>query len=401
MMNRNSSKIRFELSLDAKSIKKAGVFRKNLPDPYAIVTQNYINAITGLNENVVTIGRTETIKNTVSPVWTTKFFVDYTIGKPLKLHVSIYDEKHKSSNSDKTSEMVGCITFPISNLNVDLHDMNKTKTEIKKFSLKSNNGKKKDGFVTLRLKNIPDKCFRRLCLDLQAIDLSENPNPNFFSIVDPFLEIFREEEKDYGYDEPSYSPVYRTEYISANYSSPHWKPFTLSLGTLLNYTNDFNKSISILVHDYNKKSGNHYYMGSVKATVNILLATAKAANSSLPIYNNKGEVCGRLLLHTAKIISNDKSNVNSTAVGSNESFTDLKELDILSPPNIGLPHIHDRTKNGSSSMCSTYSSASKSNQAQEVPNNHPKYISVSYSHNPYSEASAPPSYNPNYDGTHQ
>ena len=77
---------------------------------------------------------------------------------------------------------------------------------------------------------------------------------------------------------------------------------------LLNYTDDYNRSILFSVYDYDKKKGKHFPMGNMKTTVNILLASLNATNTTnimLPMHNNKGKACGNIMIYTIKVIEND------------------------------------------------------------------------------------------------
>merc|ERR1711862_394226 len=48
--------------------------------------------------------------------------------------------------------------------------------------------------------------------------------------------------------------------------------------------------------------------GTMKTTVNILLASVNATNTTdtiLPMYNNKGKICSNFIIHAIKVVEND------------------------------------------------------------------------------------------------
>ena len=211
-INNNSNKndsIKLELSIEAKKIKNSAGFKKRLTDLYAIVSKQHMNA-TIHESNLIDLGRTETIENSKSPIWIKRFEIYYTVGQPFMLHITICDEKRKSSNDKR----IGSITFPIRNLNID----NNNKVSIHTMSLNNNDKGDKNGLVTLRFQNPNFTSNKQICFDVQALDLAEDQK--FFAVSDPFLEILREEERDYNNDESWYSPAHRTEYMDCDYS-PH------------------------------------------------------------------------------------------------------------------------------------------------------------------------------------
>jgi Ca2+-dependent lipid-binding protein len=86
--------MKVELSLHASKLKNvAGAF-KGTSDPFAVVTK--IASAPGQKPEV--IGKTEVIKNTLSPNWVKSFEFDYELGTPVKIAVNIFDEERKGDN---------------------------------------------------------------------------------------------------------------------------------------------------------------------------------------------------------------------------------------------------------------------------------------------------------------
>lgn len=77
---------------------------KGTSDPYAVVTQ----IATSPNQKPHVIGKTEVIKNSLSPNWVKSFVLDYELGTPMKVAVQIFDEIRKGDN-----KAMGSATFDI------------------------------------------------------------------------------------------------------------------------------------------------------------------------------------------------------------------------------------------------------------------------------------------------
>ena len=63
-------------------------------DPFAVVTK--LATTQGSKPEV--LGKTEVIKNTLSPNWTTVFKLEYNLGTPIRVCVSIFDEETNREN---------------------------------------------------------------------------------------------------------------------------------------------------------------------------------------------------------------------------------------------------------------------------------------------------------------
>ena len=86
--------MKLSVSLKATKLKNvAGAF-KGQSDPFAVVT------ILGnqRDSKPQIIGKTEVIKNSLDPDWTTTLRIDYELGEPANLLVKIFDENSKGDN---------------------------------------------------------------------------------------------------------------------------------------------------------------------------------------------------------------------------------------------------------------------------------------------------------------
>lgn len=96
--------MKVELSLHAKKLKNvAGAF-KGTSDPFAVAT--LIATRPGTKPEV--LGKTEVIKNDLSPNWVKVFTIDYELGSTTKVAISIFDEGKNSNHL-----AMGATTFDI------------------------------------------------------------------------------------------------------------------------------------------------------------------------------------------------------------------------------------------------------------------------------------------------
>jgi len=88
------TKEQLQLSLHASQLKNVAGIAKGTSDPFAIVTL----LANGPNETPRVLGKTEVIKNSLSPNWTTAFLFDYELGKETHINVQVIDEVRKTSD---------------------------------------------------------------------------------------------------------------------------------------------------------------------------------------------------------------------------------------------------------------------------------------------------------------
>jgi Ca2+-dependent lipid-binding protein len=92
-MPRTTEKV--QISIHAQTLKNvAGAF-KGKSDPYAVVT--LIASEPGQQPTI--LGKTEVIKNNLSPHWVKTFEIDYEFSKQTRINVGVYDEIRKAKNA--------------------------------------------------------------------------------------------------------------------------------------------------------------------------------------------------------------------------------------------------------------------------------------------------------------
>jgi C2 domain len=85
--------MKVELSLYAKNLKNVGgAF--GVSDPFCVVT----SLATQPGSKAQVLGKTEVIRNELSPNWVRVLIIDYELGTPIKIACSVFDDNKKSAN---------------------------------------------------------------------------------------------------------------------------------------------------------------------------------------------------------------------------------------------------------------------------------------------------------------
>lgn len=236
-----------QLTLHASQLKNVAGLGKGTSDPFAVVTL----LATGSGETPRVLGKTEVIKNTLSPNWTTSFLFDYEFGKETHINVSVIDEVRK-----QTDKPIGSAVFEIGDI---LGSRGSIKA--KKF--------KKGGTLYARLQKAAPQSAGKLALRLRGIKLKNVEG--MFKKSDPFFEFRRT------YDGPgggSWTPVYRSKHVKNNLN-PKWEPTTIDVNALCD--GDLDRRLQVAIFDH-ESDGKHETMGTFDTTVNELLKAAGTGN---------------------------------------------------------------------------------------------------------------------------
>jgi len=234
---------KLQLTLNAAKLKNVAGLGKGTSDPFAIVTL----LATGPGETPRVLGKTEVIKNTLSPNWTTAFLFDYELGKETHINVSVVDEVRK-----KSDKAMGSAVFEIGDI---LGSRGSTKA--KKL--------KKGGTLYARIQKAAPRSAGKLALRMRGIKLKNVEG--MFKKSDPFYELRRT------YDGPgggSWTPVYRSKHVKNNLN-PKWEPATIDVNTLCD--GDLDRRLQVAIFDH-EGSGKHETMGTFETTTNELLKAA-------------------------------------------------------------------------------------------------------------------------------
>lgn len=278
--------MKVELSLRAMGLKNvAGAF-KGTSDPYAVCT--HIATSKGTAPKV--LGKTEVIKNTVSPQWTKIFVFDYEFGTPMKVAVSIFDEVRKGENKSMGSAVldVGELLGARGNCRAK---------RLKKGGTLFAHLRKSEGSGLLRLK-------------MKGIKLKNVEG--MFSKSDPYFTLSRGINSAGG---DTWDNVYRSQPVH-NELSPVWDPLTISLSTLCGG----NKDCPILVNVYDhESSGKHISMGQFETSVNGMLASSTGGSEDMGkafSLKRKGKDCGKFLILSAETAGEEEEVTEKLAAAS-------------------------------------------------------------------------------------
>jgi len=232
-------------TLHATGLKNVAGLGKGTSDPFAIVTL----LASGPGEKPRVLGKTEVIKNSLSPKWTTSFSFDYSFGKETHINVSVVDEVTRQSDKP-----MGSAVFEIGDILGS-----RGSTMAKKL--------KRGGTLYARITKAPTRSAGKLALRLHGIKLKNVDG--LFGKSDPFFEVRRTYD---GAGGGSWTPVYRGEHVKNNLN-PKWEPASIDVNDLCD--GDLNRRIQVAVYDH-ERNGKHNAMGAFDTTVNDMVKSAGA-----------------------------------------------------------------------------------------------------------------------------
>lgn len=266
--------VKLELSIEAKNLKNvAGAF-KGTSDPFAVVTQ----VATTPDERPRVLGKTEVVKNNLSPHWAKLFTFEYQLGSPASLAINIFDEVQKSENKS-----MGSAVFEVDSL---LAARGGTKTKrIRNGGTLTAVIRKSQGAGVLRFK-------------MSGVGLKNQEG--FLRKSDPFFELARRDDIAGG---KTLNTIFRSEVVKDNLS-PDWKQVNIELSQLCGGNLDL--PFFVKLYDY-ESDGKHEAMGQFETTVNAMIQGA--GNSPIPV-SLKGKDAGSVVLHKAEL-SLPRSEVSS------------------------------------------------------------------------------------------
>lgn len=215
---------KYQISLYASGLKNVAGFGKGTSDPYAVVT-----LLAGSDdERAQIIGRTEVVKNELSPSWTTTFVVRHCFGKDTRINVGIFDEVRKS----KGNKSMGSAQFEIG-------EILGSKGNVRAKRLKPG------GTLFVRVARASDLDLGTFHLALQGQKLKNMDG--MFGKSDPFFVVETFAKGAHGGRQ--WLPVYRSEHVMNNLN-PAWKECDIPVEKLC--SGDKEQPIQISVYDWEK-----------------------------------------------------------------------------------------------------------------------------------------------------
>ncbi|MBZ3889020.1 Copine-7 [Sciurus carolinensis] len=191
----------------------------------------------------VQMGRTEVVRSSLHPVFSTVFTVDYYFEEVQRLRFEVYDS-HGPSGLGSQDDFLGGMECTLGQI---VAQKKVTRPLLLKFG--RNAGKSS---ITVVAEDISgNNGYVELSFQARKLD-----DKDLFSKSDPFLELYRVNA------DKSEQLVYRTEVVKNNLS-PVWEPFTVSLSSLCSC--EETRPLKGLVWDHDSR-GKHDFIGEFSTT---------------------------------------------------------------------------------------------------------------------------------------
>uniref|UniRef100_A0A6Q2XC93 Copine-3 n=1 Tax=Esox lucius TaxID=8010 RepID=A0A6Q2XC93_ESOLU len=245
-----------ELTVSCESLLDMDLFSKS--DPMCVLLINTAGS------QWYEVGRTETVKNCLSPKFAKKFIIDYYFELVQRLKFQIYDIDNKTvdlSDDDFLGELdctlgqvVSCRTF----------------TRPLVLAPKRPAGK---GTITVSVIYPIWSLQRNVVLESWMGLLHRQ---DFFGKSDPFLEFYKQ-------NETGWQLAHRTEVVKRNLN-PTWRPFRVPLQSLCD--GDMDKPIKVECYDHNN-DGSHDLIGIFETNMKRLQEASRTSPAEFECINSQ------------------------------------------------------------------------------------------------------------------
>ena len=234
-----------ELSIRCAHLTDMDVFSKS--DPFCVL---YMKD----GDRWLLVDKTETIDNTLDPVFEKKFVLQFRFEERQLLRLSVYDRDGPSQKL-ADHDFIGQAECSLGEV-VSQQGKGLTRHLV---GDKSTNTNSKQTITVVAEELISSKEVLKLSLGAKGLE-----KKNWFGLgsSDPFLTISRAGEHG------QWTVVHRTEVIMSNLN-PAWKPFTVSLTALCNA--DHHRTLRFSVDDW-EANGSHHHIGELETCVADLLS---------------------------------------------------------------------------------------------------------------------------------
>ena len=234
-----------ELSISCAHLTDMDVFSKS--DPFCVL---YMRD----GDRWLLVDKTETIDNTLDPVFEKKFVLQFRFEERQLLRLSVYDRDGPSQKL-ADHDFIGQAECSLGEV-VSQQGKGLTRHLV---GDKSTNTNSKQTITVIAEELISSKEVLKLSLGAKGLE-----KKNWFGLgsSDPFLTISRAGEHG------QWTVVHRTEVIMSNLN-PAWKPFTVSLTALCNA--DHHRTLRFSVDDW-EANGSHHHIGELETCVADLLS---------------------------------------------------------------------------------------------------------------------------------
>ena len=234
-----------DLSISCAHLTDMDVFSKS--DPFCVL---YMKD----GDRWLLVDKTETIDNTLDPVFEKKFVLQFRFEERQLLRLSVYDRDGPSQKL-ADHDFIGQAECSLGEV-VSQQGKGLTRHLV---GDKSTNTNSKQTITVVAEELISSKEVLKLSLGAKGLE-----KKNWFGLgsSDPFLTISRAGEHG------QWTVVHRTEVIMSNLN-PVWKPFTVSLTALCNA--DHHRTLRFSVDDW-EANGSHHHIGELETCVADLLS---------------------------------------------------------------------------------------------------------------------------------
>ena len=267
-----------ELSISCAHLTDMDVFSKS--DPFCVL---YMKD----GDRWLLVDKTETIDNTLDPVFEKKFVLQFRFEERQLLRLSVYDRDGPSQKL-ADHDFIGQAECSLGEV-VSQQGKGLTRHLV---GDKSTNTNSKQTITVVAEELISSKEVLKLSLGAKGLE-----KKNWFGLgsSDPFLTISRAGEHG------QWTVVHRTEVIMSNLN-PVWKPFTVSLTALCNA--DHHRTLRFSVDDW-EANGSHHHIGELETCVaDLLIGKSERPLVSKKKKQKKGEKyanSGHLLINSCQI----------------------------------------------------------------------------------------------------
>mmetsp|Transcript_2523 Transcript_2523/g.5329 ORF Transcript_2523/g.5329 Transcript_2523/m.5329 type:complete len:328 (+) Transcript_2523:49-1032(+) len=306
---------RIQVSVRAKDLKNAASrFKKS--DPYAVLT------ITGGPYDGRRLGRTETIRNNLSPDWCKIFIVDFWApGTYCPITIGIFDD-NGDKNTDPMqarSDRPGEADVGMGEATCDLHEMIDSPGNERSVDLPhegrifmhavdsvghSGGGSSSTHVGSTSFHGASSSASAppalplqplgsRFKLHIRGLDL-DNVESGILGLnrTDPYFEISKK-LIDHSSGITRWKPVYRSAHVK-NILNPFWDEFYIDLEILCNCDLDWPLKLTVLDHD---KKTRHKIVGSVEVTASAMMRHRSVngnnadRENAFQLQNGAGRIC--------------------------------------------------------------------------------------------------------------
>ncbi|GFS12362.1 copine-8 [Elysia marginata] len=255
-----------EISVSCRNLTDNDLFSKS--DPMCV-----LKLTEPKTRRILEVGRTETIKDCLNPVFVKKFVMDYYFEERQMLRFEIYDIDSQSRRLED-HDFLGFMECSLGEL------VSAPNSRFEKKLLGRTAG---FGVIIVQTEEV-STCKDEVVIHMKGLHLDKK---DFFGKSDPFLMLYRVNE------DRSFTLAHKTEVVK-NTLNPTWQPFCMSVRQLCN--GDYERSVKIECYDWDSDGG-HDFIGETMTNLRELTQAAaryelinpkkKAKKRS---YKNSGEV---------------------------------------------------------------------------------------------------------------